>query len=295
MRPAAHSARQSLWMVGAGLSFALMAVCIKEATVTLSILELGLWRSVGGAALVLALIRLRRQPLAVRHPATHLYRAVWGMAAVLMFYYAIDALEPSVAYALNYTAPILFILLSAVHLRERLDGRVALAALGCFSGVLLLLRPDLGGAEGIAGIVGVASGACAAMAFLMVRKLGRLGEGGLRTVFFLNLHGCWMCAAGLALFGGLGGLGAGSLLPLAGVIAFATTGQLALTRALSRGASAVSAALSYSGVFFAVVIDALLRGVDFSARDLAGFALIVGFGSLSLWLARTRSRIEAPL
>ena len=295
MNQRTDSAAQSLWMVGAGLSFALMAVCIKLAGESMGIIELGLWRSIGGIVVMYALLCLHGETIAIRHPAIHFYRAAWGIAAVLMFYYAIDRLEPSIAYALNYTAPIVFIVLSAVHLRERLDPRILLAAVGSFAGVLLLLAPDVGPTDHVAGVVGLASGLCAAFAFLMIRKLGKLGEGGLRTVFFFNVHGLFICAVGLGIVGGFTGLNLGNILPVLGVVTFATTGQIALTHSLNRGASAVSAALSYSGVFFAVLIDAYLREVGFSARDYAGFALIVGFGALTLWLAKKRTRIEVPL
>lgn len=289
------SAVQSLWMVGAGLSFALMALCIKAATDDMGVFELGLWRSIGGTIVIYALLRMHKETIALRHPATHFYRAAWGMAAVLMFYYAIDVLEPSIAYALNYTAPIVFIILSALHLRERLNAKILLAAIGCFAGVLLLLRPDLDASENIASAIGIASGLCAAMAFLMIRKLGQLGEGGLRTVFFLNVHGTVFCVVALGVAGDFQGLTPDTALPVLGVVVFATTGQLALTRALAQGSSAASAALSYSGVFFSVLIDALLRDIHFTVRDYAGFALIVGFGSLSVWMARAKSKIDVPL
>ena len=286
---------QSLWMIGTGLSFALMALCIKSAAAEMNVIELGLWRSIGGIIVIYALLRMYGETITIRHPATHFYRAAWGISAVLMFYHAIDKLEPSIAYALNYFAPIAFILLSSLHLKERLDPWVLVAACGCFAGVLFLLRPDLGTAEGAAGVIGIASGLCAAMAFLMIRKLGKFGEGGLRTVFFFNVHGTVFCAIGLGFVGGFQGLTEETILPVLGVILFSTTGQLTLTRALGRGVTAASAALSYSGVFFAVLIDSVLREIDFSARDYIGFALIVCFGSVSLWLAKVRSKIDVAL
>ncbi|MBF2735683.1 MAG: DMT family transporter, partial [Betaproteobacteria bacterium AqS2] len=277
---------QSLWMVLAGLSFALMAQCIKLALASMGVFELSLYRCLGGIVLLGAWLKLRGRPLAVRHWPLHFWRAAWGTVAILLFYYAIGGLTPSLAYAFNYLAPLVFIVLAAVALREKLRPSILLALGLSFGGVLLLLRPDFSNAELLAAGAGLVSGCCAAMAFLMIRKLGQAGEGGMRTVFFFNVHGLAFAAAGLLVIGEVDGIDAASALPVAGMVLAATAGQLFLTQALHRGRTGTTAAFSYSGVAFSVLIDAFILDAGFRLIDYLGFALIVGGGVASALLVR---------
>lgn len=291
----APNIRQSLWMILAGLSFALMAQCIKLALDSMGVFELSLYRCLGGIAVLFVALKLRRRSLAIKHWPLHFWRAAWGSVAILLFYYAIGGLAPSLAYAFNYLAPLVFIVLTAVVLREKLSPSIVLALTVSFGGVLLLLRPDFSDAELLAAAAGLVSGCCAAVAFLMIRKLGQAGEGGMRTVFFFNVHGTFFAAAGLLVLGGFAGLDAGNILPVAGMVLSATAGQLFLTQALHRGRSATSAAFSYSGVVFSVLIDAVALEAGFLLTDYLGFGLIVGGGVAAALLLRSQSRIEMPL
>ena len=290
-----YSVSQSLWMIAAGLSFALMTQCIKFSMTTMGVFELGLYRALGGIVVLAALMAVHRQAPTWRHPAAHFWRAAWGTAAILMFYYAIAGLPAATAYALNYTAPLLFIVLVGVVLREQIHPATPVAVAVSFGGVLLLLRPDFTEAQLQAGLFALVSGLCAALAFLMIRKLGRLGESGLRTVFFFNVHASVFAAVGLLLFDKFAGLNAANILPVLGVIVFATTGQLALTRALHRGSSSAAAALSYSGVVFTVILDVVLHGIEFAHTDYLGFVLIVASGAWALWLARAKTKRSLDL
>ena len=293
MRP--ETSIQSLWMLGAGLSFALMVQCIKLAMADHGVLALLLYRSLGGLVLMLVLVRLRKESLRPGNWQLHFWRAFWGIAAIALWYYSLIELAPSTSYALNYLAPLLFVIMSAVMLKEPLPKLILLAACLSFAGALLLLRPDFSTAEYAAALAAAVSGICAALAFLMVRKLGRIGEGGVRVVFYLNVHGILFSLAGMALLGQLSQLASvqiEDLLAVLGVIVFATAGQLALTRGLQAGKTGASAALSYSGVLFTVLIDVGLRNVGLDATDYIGFALIIGSGAWALWLARTKTKID---
>ena len=253
--PSRFSAVQSLWMLGAGLSFALMTQCVKAALDSIGILELVWYRTAGGTLLMFALLLVSGKPMRPRHYQLHLWRAGLGIIAFMMFFYAIGRLPPSVAYGLNYTSPLFFIILAVVVLREPTRPIVFVPVIGSFVGVLLLLRPDPQTASYLPSLLGVLSGLCAAMAFVMVRKLGGKGEGGMRTVFFFNLNGGVITLAALLLFGEWVGITHANWLPVLGLVVLATTGQLALTRALHLGNSAVGAALSYSGILFSLLLD----------------------------------------
>lgn len=293
--PAAHfSTTQSLWMVAAGLSFALMAQCAKVALDDMGVPELTFYRSAGGLVLLCPLVFLRGSDLRLRNYATHFWRAAWGMTALMLFYLAIHLLPTAVAYSLSFTSPLFFIVLVSVLLHERLPPSLLAALAGSCTGLLFLLRPDFTASELSGVLAGIASGFCAGMAFLMIRRLGHQGDTSVRTVFFLNVHGIAM-AGGLALLlGEFTGIGGTNLWPVLGVVVFATTGQLALTQALTRGTSVVGAVLNYSGVVFSVLIDAGIHDIDFRPADYVGFTLIAGCGATALWLARTKAKLAVP-
>ena len=296
MRPA--TSRQSLWMLAAGLSFALMVQCIKLAMADHGAFALLLYRSLGGLAVIYVLAALRHESLRPRHWRLHFWRAVWGISAITLWYYSLISLNPSTSYALNYLAPLIFVILAAAILKEHLPKLVLFAAALSFAGALLLLKPDFSSAEYLGALAAVVSGVCAALAFLMVKKLGKVSEGGLRVVFFLNVHGIVFALLGLGMLDQLPqalAFEAGELVAVLGVVVFATIGQLALTRGLQEGKTGASAALSYSGVMFTVLLDAGLFGVALDLGDYLGFALIVGSGAWALWLARTRTRIDVAV
>jgi drug/metabolite transporter (DMT)-like permease len=155
-------------------------------------------------------------------------------------------------------------------------------ALG-FLGVALLLRPWEAGADDLAaGLVGLFSGVMAALAYVHVRKLGRLHEPEWRTVF-------WFAVVGM-----LGGASASSVsgwhapgweavpwLLLMG--ALATAGQLAMTRAYRLGRTAVVASLAFSTVVFSSLFDVVMWNRFLPITAWCGVALTVASG---IWAVR---------
>ncbi len=284
--PIKFSARQSLWMVGAGLSFALMTQCVKIALDSIGVFELVFYRTLGGTIIMFAMLRFAGKSMNLRHYRLHLWRAGLGITAFMLFFYAIRSLPPSIAYGLNYTSPLFFIILAMLVLKEPARPLVFVPIIGSFAGVLLLLRPDPQTASYLPSLLGIMSGLCAGLAFVMVRKLGSKGEGGMRTVFFFNINGGMIALAATLLLGNWAGLNGANWLPVLGMVVLATVGQLALTRALYFGNSAVAAALSYSGIMFSVLLDTGIGAFKFSAVDYAGFAMIITCGAWALALAR---------
>jgi drug/metabolite transporter (DMT)-like permease len=140
-------ARVVLWMVGALLSFSVMAVSIRELTKGgLSIFEILAIRS--GVALLVLLVLLavrpdlRRYALPRRMPLNLLRNSV-HYAAQYAWALSLTMLPLAMVFALEFTMPAWTVLLAIWILHERMTAsRIGVVVLGLV-GVLVILRPGI--------------------------------------------------------------------------------------------------------------------------------------------------------
>jgi drug/metabolite transporter (DMT)-like permease len=279
-------------MLAAGLSFALMTVFAKQGSAYFSSHELVFYRSLIGLAFIVGLARFalprgaRRATWRGAHLGLQLRRGLVGFIALATFFYAVAKLPMSVAVTLNYSSPLFLALLMPFSLGER-PRRLEYAAVALgFLGVALLLRPWASGADLVAGGIGLFSGFMAALAYVHVRQLGKLGEPEWRTVF-------WFAVVGLIGAGALSGA-TGWHAPrvddlgiLLAVGAFATFGQLAMTRAYRLGDTVVVASLAYGTVVFSSLLDVIIWKLEMPPVAWLGMLITLGAG---IWAVRLNAR-----
>jgi drug/metabolite transporter (DMT)-like permease len=139
---ASTALRGALWMLGAVLSFSVMAVSVRELLARMEAFEVLFWRV--GAALVLMLLVLPRTglaPLRTRRIGLHFTRNAFHFFAQLAWIYAIGALPFATVFAIEFVFPVWVALLAMLVLGERMNrGRVVMLVLG-LAGVLVILRP----------------------------------------------------------------------------------------------------------------------------------------------------------
>ncbi|MCC6007705.1 MAG: DMT family transporter [Rhodobacteraceae bacterium] len=153
-----------LWMLGAIVSFTLMAVAGRAVQVELSSFEVMFWRSLVGLGIVLALLSASRRGLAqvrTQHPQLHVARNVFHFTGQNLWLAALMLLPLGQLVALEFTVPLWLLLLAPLMLGERLTGRKVLAAALGFSGVLIVAQPGVqpvswGHLAGLAAAVGFA-------------------------------------------------------------------------------------------------------------------------------------------
>ena len=140
-----HALRGVLWMLGAVLSFALMAVAVRELLRHMVILEILALRTLVTLLLVSSTIaRHGFAPLRTNRFPAHATRAVMHLAGQFCWMYAISALTLATVFAIEFTMPVWTAILAALFLGERLNrGRLTQLALGLI-GVAIILRPGLG-------------------------------------------------------------------------------------------------------------------------------------------------------
>ncbi|MGE5863567.1 MAG: DMT family transporter [Rhizobacter sp.] len=278
-------------MVLATFLFATMGVCVKLASAMYGTGEIVFYRGLIGASMLFFVSRARGGSLRTRVPAMHFWRAVTGVTALSMWFYAIGNLPLATAMTLNYMSSVwmaLFLIGGAVALgTTRVDGKVVATVLLGFAGVALVLRPTMEQDQLWHGVVGLISGMISATAYLQVTALGRAGEPEYRTVFYFSLGGM---AAGGVLALATGGLHTHTLKGAALLVAvglLATTAQLLMTRAYATGRTLVNASLQYLGIAFAFGYGVLLFDDPVTWMALAGMVLIVGAG-VAATLLRTK-------
>lgn len=128
--------------------------------------------------------------LATRRPFDHFLRSSFGALALFAAFAALARLNIAEAILIAQLSPMLTAVAAVILLSERLTvWRVAGLILG-FSGVLMLVWPELGGGElertrllGIA--LGLASAALSALALIMVRSLNKTESPGAIALYFV--------------------------------------------------------------------------------------------------------------
>jgi drug/metabolite transporter (DMT)-like permease len=274
---------QSLWMLAAGLLFALMGVLVNAASAQFSAAELVFYRSLVQMAMAWAMLRGTGLSVRTERLGMHVHRGVAGFVSLFMFFYALTTLPVATAMTLNYMSPLWLALLLTWFARERPGvGLLATVVLG-FAGCVMLLRPTLSADQVWPALIGLVSGAISAVAYWNVRRLVHLREPEARVVFYFALFAflgsflwmapqrwhavtrdnCWLLA-GVGICGGLG--------------------QLAMTRAYGKGSALVTAALSYSGIVFSALLGLAIGHAPPPFVAWLGIALIVMAGIIAVQL-----------
>ena len=133
--------RGALWMVGALVSFSVMAVSVRELLHTMGTFEILFIRSLMSLLILLFLLPGRLASLRTRHFGLHVLRNCFHFGGQLAWVYAISLLPLATVFAIEFTMPVWAALLAMIFLGERLNqGRVVMLALGIV-GVFVMLRP----------------------------------------------------------------------------------------------------------------------------------------------------------
>jgi drug/metabolite transporter (DMT)-like permease len=274
---------QSLWMVAAGLSFALMGVIVSLAASQFSAAELVFYRAIVQLAVAWAVLAGAGLSIRTKTLGMHVHRGVAGFVSLFMFFYALTKLPVATAMTLNYMSPLWLALLLTLIARERPGAPLTVTIVLGFAGSVMLLRPTLSAGQIWPATIGLVSGVISAIAYWNVRQLVRAHEPVARVVFYF------------ALFAALGSIvwmapqqwhpiTTANAWMLAGVGIFGSAGQLTMTRAYGKGSTLVTAALSYSGIVFSALLGVLVGHDALPLIAWLGIALIITAGIIAVQL-----------
>ncbi|HEX7052524.1 MAG TPA: DMT family transporter [Burkholderiales bacterium] len=263
--------RGALWMGAAVLSFALMAIAVRELLRHMGILEILFWRT--GVALAIAgaialrhgaaTIRTRRLPL-------HAARALVHLGGQFCWMYAIAALTLATVFAIEFTMPVWTALLAFLFLGERLTAnRIVMLALG-FAGITLILRPGVGGFHPAALVMLL--GALLYAGNMIFTKTLSATDSAIAVTFWMSVVQAPLTLAA-ALPGWVGPLAA-DLPWIAGIGAGSFAAHYAMTRAMMHADATVVVPIDFTRLPLIAVVGALAYGEPFDPMVLAGAAVI---------------------
>jgi drug/metabolite transporter (DMT)-like permease len=284
----------SAWMLGASLSFALMAICLKSASAYgMPLGQLLFYRGAVSALAIAAILKFRQVALASPHWRSHLKRGVIGFFSMVTFFYAIRELPVATAVTLNYTAPLWLGLILLSRGRQQSSRALLTATLLGFIGVGLMLRPTFDDTKMHAALIALGSGVIAAFSVLNVRAIGRMNEDPMRTVFWFAQLITIAALPGF-LFSAPLAVSSSAILyvVLAGLLA--TVGQWMFTLAYQYGHAQVVSLMGYSQVIFSSLLGVVLFGDRLSWMSWLGMVVIILSGAAATLLVRMRIAAPSP-
>lgn len=207
-----------------------------------------------------------------------LLRAIFGTAAVLMYFYAVDHLVLSDATALNKMSPFFTILFSYLILKEKITKFQAFAVLAAFAGSMFVVKPSFSNISLFPATLGLLSGILAGIAYVMVRKLSERGVNSRFVVFFFSAFSCVVLLPFLIFDYHPMGLDQLGFLLLAGL--FAGGGQFAVTAAYFNAPARDISLYSFSEIIFSSVLGLLVFGQLPDHWSMFGYLVIFAMAAL---------------
>jgi drug/metabolite transporter (DMT)-like permease len=280
MRPHAHvPVGAILLIVGAVLCFTLLDAVVK-ALVARYPVPLLVWARYGMQTLILLiwlLPRMRASLLRTTQLRLHLVRAALLPLSSLCFFSALRFLPLAETTAINYTAPVLVIVLAVIFLDERMTRHRIALVLACVGGMLLIVRPGSRVFHPATFLV-LGSATFYGTFQILTRKLA--DEDSRVLLFYPALVGTLLLSAALPWYDGEIAMPWRdvALVALTGILG--TVGHFMFILAFQRAPASALTPFTYVHLVWATLVGWIVFGGHPDAWTLAGMAVIAGSGLL---------------
>lgn len=269
-----------IWMTISALGFALMGAAVHD------LKSIPLAETVFARNLIILLMTgtvvLRRQEnpisIAVKHPPI-IWRSIFGLSGVFMFFFALQNLPLAEASLLNKLSPFVVVLLAGIFLGETTTKKSIGAMIIAFIGTVFVINPGSGYSLWPS-IAGIGSAFCAGSAYTIIRSLKNKVPAHL-IVFFFSMFSTLITLPFVLLYGVIPSYN--QLLLLAATGAFAGLGQYALTKAFLFSPAGKVSVFSYLSVIFALIVGIILWDEIPGLMQIIGGTLILIGAFLNGW------------
>jgi drug/metabolite transporter (DMT)-like permease len=280
-------------MLLAVAAFSVMDTAMKLLAAQFPAMQVAALRGLASLPLVCAYVAWRGgfgSILRVQWPL-QLLRGALGIAMLALFAYGLKKLSLAEAYSIYFIAPALITALSVAFLKEKVNGARWLAIAVGLVGVLVVLRPGVGGFLTLGGLAILAAAACYAVSSIAVRVLARTDRHE-HMIFWVML----LMAVGASAAAAPGWVAVEARhLPLLCVLAVSGFfAQIAITHAFSTGEASKVAPFEYTALAWGVGIDWLLWQALPDRYTLAGAAIIIGSGLYLIRHEQSHAEAEHP-
>ncbi len=277
----------ALWMMGAIVSFTLMAVAGRVVQTEMNSFELMAWRSLIGFAIVCAALAPRGfAEIRSQVPSLHVKRNLFHFAGQNVWFMALMLIPLSQLVALEFTNPVWVALLAPLLLGERFTARRILVALLGFAGVLIVAQPGVAPIE-VGHLLALGAALGFALNTIYTRRL--MAHDTVLCVLF------WMTASQAvmgAVLGAPGGIPLPSFAILPWLVIVGITGLSAhysLTSALAHAPATLVAPMEFLRLPVIAVVGAILYAEPLMAPVFIGGAVIMAANLINLAGARRRN------
>ena len=157
-------------MLASALVSALNGAFTKVLAEYMSPLEMVFFRSIIGVVIILYALKHTAPTLQGGKFYMLVSRGVYGILAMILYFYTIKVIPLGEAITLNSTSPLFGSILAFYLLHERLDKRTILALVIGFFGIIFIVKP-FGMAISYAHFLGILGGFFAAAAYTTIKKI----------------------------------------------------------------------------------------------------------------------------
>ncbi|MDF1630374.1 MAG: DMT family transporter [Alcanivoracaceae bacterium] len=277
-------ARGAILLVTGELLLALMAAMIKHlADQGLSSESLVFFRNLLGLLILLPLLISRGGlgQLKTERIGLHLLRAITGVGAMFLFFYAITHATLAEAVLVKMTAPFFLPLIGLIWLGDKVRAQTWWAIFLGFLGVVVILRPGFGDFNPVL-LVALASAALMGVAKVSIRRMAD-SEPPRRIVFWFAMFSSLISA--VPMFWQKVWPDQTQFAWLLAIGLVATVAQFCMTHAYQLASPGRIGVYNYSSVIWAVTLGWLFWGETLYLGFVIGTILIVGAG---IWNLRSQ-------
>lgn len=277
-------ARGAILLVTGELLLALMATMIKHlADQGLSSESLVFFRNLLGLLILLPLLISRGGlgQLKTERIGLHLLRAITGVGAMFLFFYAITHATLAEAVLVKMTAPFFLPLIGLIWLGDKVRAQTWWAIFLGFLGVVVILRPGFGDFNPVL-LVALASAALMGVAKVSIRRMAD-SEPPRRIVFWFAMFSSLISA--VPMFWQKVWPDQTQFAWLLAIGLVATVAQFCMTHAYQLASPGRIGVYNYSSVIWAVTLGWLFWGETLYLGFVIGTILIVGAG---IWNLRSQ-------
>ncbi len=288
--------RAILYMLVAIAMLALLDAGVKWLTADYAVPQIAFLRYLFGITLAV-LLASRMGGLATlktRRPFGHALRALFNLATMLLFYYALELLPLADTIAIAFAGPLFMTALSVVLLKERVGPRRWTAVIVGLLGVLLILQPS-GAGFTLGAFYALAAAFLYALTLITSRQLSTTEPS--HTILFYYSIGVLVMTGAAGLLGQTGVMPSWKWAPLhlgdlwifAVVGISGSFGQFFLNQAFRYGEVSMLAPIEYTALFWGILYGIILWGDVPSWMVLGGAAIIAGS---SLYIAHREAKLR---
>jgi len=275
-------------MLIASFTFAIMGAFAKLASEHMSSLEVVFFRNIAGVIIVGAAILKKPMQHAGGKPLLLFFRGFMGFVALLAFFYNIAHISLGDAMTYSKTSPIFTAIFAWLFLREKLSIKAWIAVFVGFIGIVFITQPSGFGFSKYDWL-GIFSGVGAALAYTSVRELKQfydtraivlsfmlVGTIGPVVLFlispYINIPELDFMLAKFVMPQGI------VWFYVLAMGVFATVSQVLMTKAYGETKAGIVGAVSYTNIFFSILVGLFLGDALPSLTTSFGILLIVAAG-----------------